>query len=162
MPRSLLLHQVFRNNTSYKVANWRRLVGHLPSALPFPEYHRLIGYPGSRFLPLLQAKEVPPPMHKVRQFSEAIEDWRASLPPELEIALGTVWNNSNIWIIVIHALSYHLEAIFYHIICKDEDAYPPDLMAEINQQRLVAIFEWGTLFRRAMVHDLIQFLPPWL
>lgn len=101
-------------------------------------------------------------MTEVREFSKAIESWRASLPQELTIPSAIKWDHSNACIIVMHALFYQLNMVFYRTIRIRLSASGWDTIIRERQQLFDATSEASLLFRRAMIHDIIQTMPPFL
>lgn len=94
------------------------------------------------------------------ELGEAITVWRDNLPDELRVEKIQHWDSSNIWALIICALSYRLECVVYRTIRQRARNTKPETMALANQKLLAAIFELDTILRRGMVHDVIQYCPP--
>ncbi|KAH8595050.1 fungal-specific transcription factor domain-containing protein [Bisporella sp. PMI_857] len=125
----------------------------------FVENCRLAKF-GAQFLRAFRYNDSVPPVSQAQGFAESLSAWRRALPPELSIDRVSEWNESNIWIIFLLAMSFRLECVFFRILRQRTRAYNPELEKWARQGLQRAIFELDTLLRRAMVHDVVSFCPP--
>lgn len=93
-----------------------------------------------------------------RDFANAILEWRSSLPNDLLPSRVSTWSSENVRILILLAMSYRLERVFYRTVreqSRGSDDQEP--VKWYKQQLLSSIFELDTLLNRAVVHDLVQF-----
>jgi hypothetical protein len=95
-----------------------------------------------------------------REFANSILDWRCSLPEDLLPSRVTVWSSDNVWILILLAMSYRLECVFYRTVREhSRGSDDQEAVTWYKQQLLSSIFELDTLLNRAVVHELVQFAP---
>lgn len=93
-------------------------------------------------------------------YAEEITTWRRQLPEDLSPARVQSWSRDNVWIIVLLALSYRLECVFYrHAREVMQQEGDKSTVSWCRQQLWGCVFELDTLMNRAVMHDLIQYCP---
>ncbi len=115
---------------------------------------------GAKFLQLFRPTGPPASISTAYELAEAISRWRGSIPEELLIDRVTTWTSGNVWIIVLLAMSYRLECVFYRLVRERAKGVDADALAWSKQRLLASIFELDTLMKRAIVHDLVHLCPP--
>ena len=71
------------------------------------------------------------------------------------------WTSSRIWVLVLMAMSYHLECIFYRTLRERsrERAGTDSLMDPWAQKQQHAMFELDTIIRRVVLAKVAKFCP---
>ncbi|KAK5400806.1 hypothetical protein LTR06_011227 [Exophiala xenobiotica] len=102
----------------------------------------------------------------ITEFPDAVAHWRRSLPKELLptedtlLSRVTLKPTSNVWMIVLLAMSFRLECLYYRTA---RDQLRPLNNSEAidwcTKQLFESTFELDTLLNRAVVHDLVQYAP---
>ena len=87
--------------------------------------------------------------------------WRTSLPPELRLDNIQVWTSGKIWVLVLMAMSYHLECIFYRTLRERSRgrASTDVLMDPWAQKQQHAMLDLDTIIRRIVLAKVAQFCP---
>ncbi|EXJ91718.1 hypothetical protein A1O3_00268 [Capronia epimyces CBS 606.96] len=126
---------------------------------------------GAQFLSLFRFSSTPVTAAAAYELAEAISHWRSSLPAELSVDMVVRWSKENVWILVLAAMSYRLECVFYREVKKQlrtvtMDGVNADTDADTNanldwaSQRLYSsVFELDTVIGRVLTHNLGQFCP---
>lgn len=96
----------------------------------------------------------------VMTYADEIATWRRRLPEDLSQSRVQFWSRDNVWIIVLLALSYRLECVFYRhareVMHQEGDE---STVSWCRQQLWGCVFELDTLMNRAVMHDLIRYCP---
>lgn len=90
-----------------------------------------------------------------RELESALEDWYKSLPVELRMEGVREWSVENVWILIMRATSCRLECIFYRLL--HSRATNEDMALRIFQKQQSAMFEFGTVIDRLMLHKLARY-----
>lgn len=115
---------------------------------------------GAQYLRLARTSAAQIPLPAAHTFADSMSTWRHDLPNDLLVDRVKHWNSKNVWVIILQAMSYRLECIFYRTLREhlrklgDEDS-----LRWCNQQLFNSIFELDILMNRAVVHDLVQYAP---
>lgn len=85
--------------------------------------------------------------------------WRRALPPELQPESVDSWSHENVWILILRAMGYRLESLFYREFRElprlQQDAFGRRAL----QKQKNAMLELDSIFHRIMLHDLVGFCP---
>lgn len=114
---------------------------------------------GSQFVNEFRKPGRTPTASFIREFTSSLAEWRRDLPTELRIESVQDWSSSNVWIIILLATSYHLEAIFcraQHELHRHKDQ---EMMDRAVKRQQSAMYELGTIIQRASLHDVIRYCP---
>ncbi|KIV92256.1 hypothetical protein PV10_06713 [Exophiala mesophila] len=114
---------------------------------------------GSQFVNAFRKPGKAPSASFIAEFAGSLVEWRRALPTELRIESVQEWSSSNVWIIILLATSYHLEAIFcraQHELHRHKDQA---MMERAIKRQQSAMYELGTIIQRASLHDVIRFCP---
>jgi hypothetical protein len=99
-------------------------------------------------------------MQEVRSIGAAIMSWRNALPVELRYDVTPRWGDSDVWVAVLHALSYRLECLFYRTLSRRAHMTSAADASYVNGCLLNAMFELSTVLRRAMAQGVLSAGPP--
>jgi len=69
------------------------------------------------------------------------------------------WSNENVWILVLKAMSYRLECMFYRNLRDLYRSGEDNLRQRAVQKQLNAMLELYSVLDRIMLHDLVGFCP---
>jgi hypothetical protein len=90
---------------------------------------------------------------------EAIFQWKRALPPELHTEIVEDWSHENVWILVLRAMSYRLEFVFYRNV---RELYKPGEESSIRralQKQQNAMLELDAILNRIMLYNLVSSCP---
>lgn len=97
-----------------------------------------------------------------RQIRNAINDWRTSLPPELQAAYIQEWNVETFWVLVLMARLYLFECVFYRTLKDSSEAQVGEIFEQAAQGLRNAMFELDTTVERIMLYEVERFCPLYL
>ena len=93
------------------------------------------------------------------ELEKAIHQWRKELPPELHIENAEHWSNDTVWILVLRAMSYRFECVFYRNLGNLYDAGEESSKHHAPQKQQNAMLELSTILDRIMLQDLVGCCP---
>ncbi|EXJ74998.1 uncharacterized protein A1O5_01694 [Cladophialophora psammophila CBS 110553] len=101
-----------------------------------------------------------PSAEEIAHVSNEICSWRKQLPPEMQIGTFQEWSSDNIWVLVLFAMGFRLEAVFCRAV---KDHYrtqnDPASMQRVAQRQESAMFELSTIIQRASMHEVLHLCP---
>lgn len=117
-------------------------------------------YPGGCFVRDFKTPGKAPTRDEIESLSDRISLWRKELPPEMQVQSLQEWSEDKIWILVLLAMGYRLEAVF----CRAVKAYhrsqnETTLMEKMAQRQESAMFELSTMIQRASLHEMLHLCP---
>ncbi|KAF9895313.1 hypothetical protein FE257_000217 [Aspergillus nanangensis] len=115
---------------------------------------------GARHLRMFPCNQPPPSLKDSMEFTESLTTWRKSLPEDILIERTGQWNSGNAWVLFLWAMSFRLECSFYRMLRQRTQGSDPEACAWANGQFLICTFEFDTAVKRAIVHEVAQYLPP--
>lgn len=81
------------------------------------------------------------------------------MSPELQPETVDSWSHENVWILVLRAMGYRLESLFYRDVRElprlEQDAFGRRAL----QKQQNAMLELDSIFHRIMLYDLVGFCP---
>jgi hypothetical protein len=115
---------------------------------------------GSQFLKLFGRPGKGPTPEKLKQLENDIFMWKAGLPLEMHVDTVQDWSVTNVWILVLLAISFRMQAVFYRALRGYYRALADTAGMEVAFQRQKHVmFELGTIIRRVSVHNLGRLCP---
>lgn len=101
-----------------------------------------------------------PTQDEIDTLSDRIFLWRKQLPLEMQVQSLQEWSEEKIWILVLLAMGYRLEAVF----CRAVKAYyrsqnKTTLVDKMAQKQESAMFELSTMIQRASLHEVLHLCP---
>ncbi|EXJ66283.1 uncharacterized protein A1O5_10435 [Cladophialophora psammophila CBS 110553] len=101
-----------------------------------------------------------PSRDEIEQLSNQITNWRKQLPVEIIYALQDEWTSDHILVLVLLAMGYRLEAVFYRAV-KEHHRSRKDFasMKRMAQRQENAMFELSTMIQRASMHEVLHLCP---
>lgn len=120
----------------------------------------LIMHTGSHFLECFTVPGRTVSSSDIQSLENEIISWKKQLDPVLCIRIHE-WTVDNIWVLILLATSYRLEAVFYrrardHFRRIDED---PAMAAQLHQKQENAMFELSSIIQRASLHKVLGLAP---
>lgn len=92
--------------------------------------------------------------------SDKISAWRKQLPAEMQLGTLQEWSSENIWILVLLAMGYRLEAVFCRASKEVYKALEDSRAVQRTSQRQEsAMFELSTIIQRASMHEVLHLCP---
>jgi hypothetical protein len=85
--------------------------------------------------------------------------WRSALPPELHTETVADWSTENVWVLVLKAMSYRLECVFYRNLREVLGAGEDESRRRALQKQQGAMLEFDAILDRVMLHSLVEFCP---
>lgn len=97
----------------------------------------------------------------IEELSRALLDWRKALPFDLRPESVETWSHTNIWILVLRAMSCRFESVLWREARKLYATAQSDssLLLRAFQKQRDSILELDTIFDRVMLHDLVDLCP---
>src|SRR6201999_3683647 len=89
----------------------------------------------------------------------AIMQWRSALPPELHTDTVGDWSNENVWILVLKAMSYRLECVFYRNMRELFGAGEDQARRRALQKQQGAMLEFEAILVLVMLHSVFANCP---
>jgi hypothetical protein len=115
---------------------------------------------GGKFLRFARDPGSPITRTSAHEYAEEFASWRKSLPDEFSITRISTWSSDNVWIVFLLAMSYRLECLFYRIAREHFKLnYDGETLNWCQQQLIESVFELDTLINRAIVHDVVKYMP---
>jgi hypothetical protein len=93
------------------------------------------------------------------ELEKAIHHWRKELPLELHVDSAERWSNETVWILLLRAMSYRLECVFYRNLRKLYDAGEDSSKPCALQKQQNAMLELSAVLDRIMLQDLVGCCP---
>ncbi|KIW45076.1 uncharacterized protein PV06_03493 [Exophiala oligosperma] len=114
----------------------------------------------ARYVECFRRPDITPMRNSCDEIEACMVRWREGLPLELRTETVLQWSRDNIWILVLRALAYRFECLFY----RDVSSLPPgdqqdDFQGQAAQKQQNAMLELDSILRRVMLYDLIEFCP---
>jgi hypothetical protein len=81
------------------------------------------------------------------------------MPLELHTETVADWSNENVWILVLKAMSYRLECVFYRNLRKHLGLGEDQFRRRALQKQQSAMLEFDAILDRVMLHSLVEFCP---
>lgn len=116
-------------------------------------------FAGARFVSLFLRARSLPTRECERELAKALSSWRKSLPRELQIEGVQSWSSGNIWILLLLAVSYRLECIFYRTVRRKYQAENNSLCDWASSRLWRTMFELDTIVGRVITHEAVALLP---
>jgi hypothetical protein len=85
--------------------------------------------------------------------------WPSALPPELHTEAVSDWSRENVWVLVLKAMSYRLECVFYRNLREVLGAEEDESRRRALQKQQGAMLEFDAILDRIMLHNLVEFCP---
>ncbi|RFU28806.1 hypothetical protein B7463_g7554, partial [Scytalidium lignicola] len=114
---------------------------------------------GAQFVTMYQRPKFFPSRGSENDLADKFSMWRQSLPEEFQAERIQSWSNYNMWILLLLAVSYRLECIFYRTLQKRYKTENVTLYDWATQRLWSCMFELDTIIGRAVTHDIIDILP---
>lgn len=101
-----------------------------------------------------------PSSAEIESLENEITEWKRKLDITMSIGALHDWNADNIWILVLLAMSFRLEAVFYRALGAHlrRSGDGPSL-AQLTQKQDNAMFELSSIIQRASLHQVISLCP---
>ncbi|KAM5374737.1 hypothetical protein ACJZ2D_006381 [Fusarium nematophilum] len=98
---------------------------------------------------------------EIESLENEIMEWKRNLDTTMSMGALHDWNVDNIWILVLLAMSFRLEAVFYralgaHFRRSGDDSS----LAQVTQKQDNAMFELSSIIQRASLHQVIGHADP--
>ncbi|KAH8817146.1 hypothetical protein F5884DRAFT_778551 [Xylogone sp. PMI_703] len=115
---------------------------------------------GAQFIAMYQSPKSFPIRGSEKDLADKFSVWRQSLPEEFRAERVPSWSSHNMWILLLLAMSYRLECIFYRTLQKRYKTNNATLYDWAVKRLWSCMFELDTIIGRAVMHDdLIDSLP---
>lgn len=114
---------------------------------------------GAQFIEMFRLPDSTPTRAAHGQLEKAIYHWRKNLPPELYIETVEQWADDTVWILVLRAMSYRLECVFYRNFRNLDDSGEDSSKHHALQKQQNAMLELSTVLDRIMLQDLVGCYP---
>ncbi|KAF9781426.1 hypothetical protein IL306_014045 [Fusarium sp. DS 682] len=112
------------------------------------------------------ASVIPPTTRRVPSTSEikGLEDdimgWKNKLDPGISLLAFQEWSVANVWVLVLLAISFRLEAVFYRALRElHRRASDHTSMQRVAQRQENAMFELSAIIQRASINNVIGLCP---
>jgi hypothetical protein len=115
---------------------------------------------GAEFLKLARNPKTSLSRSVAEAYAEEFCSWRTKMPEELFPDRTRSWSSQNVWILFLASMSYRLECLFYRT-ARQHFSQSNDLasVAWCKQQLVGCVFELDILVSRAIVHNLVKYMP---
>ncbi|CZR65931.1 uncharacterized protein PAC_15831 [Phialocephala subalpina] len=95
----------------------------------------------------------------MENLASSFSTWRESLPIELQIGKVGEWSRDSIWILVLMAMSYRLECLFYHALREQYKSAGDERLSTAVERLHLAMFEIDTIVGRVMLYKKWNLCP---
>lgn len=118
-----------------------------------------MGSKGARFIEMFRLPDSKPKRSACEDLEKAVHHWRKDLPPDLHIEIVEHWSNDTVWILVLRAMSYRLECVFYRNLRNLYGEGEDNSKHRVLQKQQNAMLELSTVLDRIMLQDLVGYCP---
>jgi hypothetical protein len=120
----------------------------------------LIDCAGGQFIETFRKPGKEPLPQDIEHLENAISAWRREVPVEMHLDSIQEWSSSNIWILVLLAMSFRLQAVFYRAVREYHHSKGDTAaMQKAARKQENAMFELGTIIQRVSMHGLACLCP---
>ncbi|RFU29310.1 hypothetical protein B7463_g7038, partial [Scytalidium lignicola] len=113
----------------------------------------------AQFLHAFRTPGMIPAVTAARDLESALSAWRSSIPDEIRMDSIEDWSFSNVWALVLMAMSYRFECIFYRDLKKRSRLDNRELAMQHERKQLNAMLHLDNVLEQIMLHNLTGFCP---
>ncbi|KAF5640800.1 cutinase transcription factor 1 beta [Fusarium sp. NRRL 52700] len=101
-----------------------------------------------------------PSNSEIKILEDDIMGWKNKLDPEISLMAFQEWSTANVWVLVLLAISFRLEAVFYRAL-RELHRRSSDYtsMQRVTQRQENAMFELSSIVQRASINNVIGLCP---